>query len=93
MRSAYGRSASIRACARRSLEAETSSSAFVILRVLRTERIRRLMSCWLATRGSGLAGDERVLPDLEAVLELLDRGLQLGRDIVVRAPPVVRIVS
>ena len=39
----------MRSCARRSLDAETSSSAFVILRVLRTDWIRRLMSCWLAT--------------------------------------------
>ena len=45
VRSAYGRNASIRNCARRSLDAETSSSAFVILRVLRTDWIRRLMSC------------------------------------------------
>ena len=50
MRSAYGRRASMRSWARRSFEAETSSSAFVILRVLRTDEIRRLMSCWLATR-------------------------------------------
>ena len=44
MRSAYGRIASIRACARRSFAAATSSIARVILRVFRTERIRRLMS-------------------------------------------------
>ena len=40
--SAYGRIASIRAWARRSFAAATSSIARVILRVLRTERIRRL---------------------------------------------------
>ena len=45
--SAYGRIASIRACARRSFAAATSSIARVILRVLRTERIRRLRS-WTA---------------------------------------------
>ena len=44
MRSAYGRIASIRACARRSFAAATSSIARVILRVFRIERIRRLMS-------------------------------------------------
>ena len=49
MRSAYGRIASIRACARRSRAEATSSIAFVILRVLRTERIRRLMSWTEAT--------------------------------------------
>jgi len=43
MRSAYGRIASIRACARRRCAAATSSIARVILRVFRTERIRRLM--------------------------------------------------
>ncbi len=42
MVSAYGRIASIRACARRSFAAATSSIARVILRVLRTDRIRRL---------------------------------------------------
>ena len=42
MVSAYGRIASIRACARRSFAAATSSIARVILRVLRTERILRL---------------------------------------------------
>jgi hypothetical protein len=40
--SAYGRIASMRLCARRSLAAATSSIARVIFRVLRTERIRRL---------------------------------------------------
>ena len=50
IRSAYGRIASIRACARRSLAAATSSIARVILRVLRTERIRRLMSWTAAIR-------------------------------------------
>jgi len=44
IRSAYGRIASIRACALRSFAAATSSIARVILRVLRTERMRRLMS-------------------------------------------------
>ena len=40
--SAYGRIASMRAWARRSFAAATSSIARVIFRVLRTERIRRL---------------------------------------------------
>jgi hypothetical protein len=40
--SAYGRIASIRACARRSFAAATSSIARVILLVLRTDLIRRL---------------------------------------------------
>ncbi len=44
IRSAYGRSASILPSARRSFAAATSSIAFVILRVLLTERSRRLMS-------------------------------------------------
>ena len=44
MRSAYGRISSIRDCAFFSFAAATSSSARVIFRVLRTERIRRLMS-------------------------------------------------
>ena len=44
IRSAYGRIASIRACARRSRAAATSSIAFVILRVFLIERTRRLMS-------------------------------------------------
>ena len=48
MRSAYGRSAAIRFSARRSFAAATSSIAFVILRVLRTERSRRLMSWTVA---------------------------------------------
>jgi hypothetical protein len=50
MRSAYGRSALILASARRSFAAATSSIAFVILRVLRTERSRRLMSWTVAMR-------------------------------------------
>jgi hypothetical protein len=50
IRSAYGRMASIRDCARRSFAAATSSIARVILRVLLTERIRRLMS-WTAATG------------------------------------------
>ncbi len=45
IRSAYGRISSIRVCARRSRAPATSSSAFVILRVFRTEVIRRRMSC------------------------------------------------
>ena len=49
IRSAYGRIASIRACARRSRAAATSSIAFVILRVFLTERTRRLMSWTDAT--------------------------------------------
>ena len=48
MRSAYGRSAAIRASARRSFAAATSSIAFVILLVFRTERSRRLMSWTVA---------------------------------------------
>ena len=44
MRSAYGRIASIRACARRSRAEATSSNALVIFCVLRIERIRRLRS-------------------------------------------------
>ena len=44
IRSAYGRIASILASALRSFAAATSSIAFVILRVLRTDRIRRLRS-------------------------------------------------
>jgi hypothetical protein len=44
MRSAYGRIASIRACALRSFAAATSSIARVIFRVLRIDRMRRLMS-------------------------------------------------
>ena len=44
IRSAYGRIASIRVCARRRRAEATSSNAFVILRVLRTERIRRRRS-------------------------------------------------
>jgi len=48
-RSAYGRSAAIRASARRSFAAATSSIAFVIFRVLRTEATRRLMSWTVAT--------------------------------------------
>ncbi len=48
IRSAYGRSPWTRACARRSREAATSSMAFVILPVLRTDRMRRAMSCWVA---------------------------------------------
>jgi hypothetical protein len=44
IRSAYGRIASIRACARRRRAEATSSIAFVILRVLRIERIRRFRS-------------------------------------------------
>ena len=46
---AYGRSASIASCAWRSLAEATSSMARVILRVLRTESIRRLMSRVVAT--------------------------------------------
>src|ERR1700760_184965 len=41
---AYGRAASARSCARRSLAAETICMALVICRVLRTLRIRRRMS-------------------------------------------------
>ena len=44
IRSAYGRIASIRACARRRRAEATSSIALVILRVLRIERIRRFRS-------------------------------------------------
>ena len=50
IRSAYGRIASIRAWARRRRAPATSSIAFVILRVFRTERIRRLMS-WTSATG------------------------------------------
>ena len=50
IRSAYGRIASIRACARRSRAAATSSIAFVILRVFLIERTRRLMSWTEATK-------------------------------------------
>ncbi len=49
MAAAYGRSASIRSWARRSFADATSSMARVILRVLRTESIRRLMSRWVGT--------------------------------------------
>ena len=45
IRSAYGRIASIRACARRRRAEATSSIALVILRVFRIERIRRFRSC------------------------------------------------
>ena len=48
IRSAYGRRPSMRACARRSRDAATSSMALVILPVLRTDRMRRAMSCWVA---------------------------------------------
>src|SRR5258707_14688858 len=72
----------MRSCARRSLEAETSSSAFVILRVLRTEAIRRLMSCWLATGLGGRAHQAGLLLHLEALGELLDGLLQLLHGLV-----------
>ncbi len=55
VRSAYGRIASMRASARRSFAAATSSIAFVILRVLPTERSRRLMSWTVATFYSAAA--------------------------------------
>jgi hypothetical protein len=50
IRSAYGRIASMRACARRSLAEATSSNAFVIFWVLRIDRIRRLRS-WTVAMG------------------------------------------
>ena len=50
IRSAYGRIASIRACARRSRADATSSIAFVIFLVLRIDLIRRLRSWTDATR-------------------------------------------
>ena len=46
---AYGRSDSMRSCARRSFADATSSMARVIFAVLRTESIRRLMSRWVVT--------------------------------------------
>src|SRR6185437_4509855 len=49
IRSAYGRISSMRLCARCSLAPATSSRAFVILRVLRTEPIRRRRSWSEAT--------------------------------------------
>src|SRR3954447_26601707 len=82
MRSAYGRSASIRSCARRSFEAETSSSAFVILRVLRTDEMRRLMSPWLAMALRGGAHQTGLLADLEALRELLDGLPERGHGVV-----------
>ena len=48
IRSANGRIASIRACARRSRALATSSIAFVILRVFVTERMRRRRSWTVA---------------------------------------------
>ena len=48
---AYGRSASMRPCARRSLAAATISMALVILRVFWTDAIRRRMSRSVATSG------------------------------------------
>src|SRR5262245_32456620 len=70
--------ASIRVCARRSFAAATSSSARVILRVLRTERIRRLKSWTDATAyrpvlRAGSADKSGLLLDVEAVDELLER--------------------
>jgi hypothetical protein len=50
IRSAYGRSASMRFSARRSFAAATSSIAFVIFRVFLTEATRRLMSWTVAMR-------------------------------------------
>src|SRR5215208_5392945 len=64
--------------ARRSRALATSSIAFVILRVLRTERIRRPMSCTDATSGLPAnalvahADERRLLLDVERVLELVD---------------------
>ena len=47
-RSAYGRAASTRSCARLSLDVETISIVRVILRVFWTERMRPLSSLALA---------------------------------------------
>src|SRR5579864_3243334 len=56
---AYGRAASTRSCARRSLAAETIFMALVICCVFLTERIRRRMSIRLGMRRyRGLLGDE-----------------------------------
>src|SRR2546423_9679023 len=77
MRSAYGRIASIRACARRSRAEATSSNAFVILRVLRTDRIRRRRS-W--TEAMGLC--RRLVLDVEGVRELLQLRVQLPGQLV-----------
>ena len=59
IRSAYGRSASIRASALRSFAAATSSIAFVILLVFLTELTRRLMSWTVAIYVPGTALSSR----------------------------------
>src|SRR5438067_1633735 len=78
IRSAYGRMSSIRACARLSFDAATSSSARVILRVLRTERMRRRMSCSEATLGD----EPRFLFDVEHLPELLQLLFELRRHVI-----------
>src|SRR3954452_6022952 len=73
--------ASMRVCARRSLAAETSSIAFVILRVFLTERTRRAMSWTEATLGRG-SDEAGVLLDVEALREPVQLGLEALREVV-----------
>src|SRR3954468_22744977 len=65
----------MRVCARRSLAAETSSIAFVILRVFLTERTRRAMS-WTDATLRGRSHEAGVLLDVEALREALELRLE-----------------
>src|SRR5262249_20403815 len=76
IRSAYGRIPSIRICARRRRAEATSSIARVSLRVFEIERTRRFRS-WVDAK------ELRGLGDVEHVLELLDRRVELLRGRVV----------
>src|SRR4051812_25344383 len=77
IRSAYGRIASIRCCARRSRAEATSSIARVSLRVFVIERTRRFRSCVEANSGCFLVGTR-----LEPALDLLELRLQLRAGLV-----------
>src|SRR5207244_12799701 len=77
---AYGRAAITRSCARLSFDVATSSIVLVILRVLWTDRMRRRSS-----RGFGTSAGPRGRRG--EGLELLDRGLHAGREVLREDPP------
>src|ERR1044071_3686731 len=77
---AYGRAAITRSWARLSFDVATSSIVLVILRVLWTDRMRRRSS-----RGFGTSAGARGRRG--EALELLNRGLHTGREVVRQTPP------
>src|SRR5439155_10364673 len=80
---------SMRACARLSFDAATSSSARVILRVLRTERMRRRMSWSEATLGD----QPRLLLDVEHLQELLQLLVELRGRLVREVPGLADVLQ